>query len=265
MSKAHTTGAHFPVIRQRTRAGLIVSICGLLVACFGSPSVFSASPMLQKAVKDELSPLVPPQPGESLESVQVQIRQNVDSVQTLTCTLELSKKRGRKPGRKIRTGPLEIARGLGARLALTQKGETTEYIANPEIIWAYDRKDKKAKYIPTDVPLISGFVQEALRLNVFMSVDEGTLDFLGSQTVGNEVCWVLRGESPRKLALAGVPPSKLRVWIAKSDGIPRRIRIPEGNDTMLVLRDVRVNVPIKPTRFQWTPPEGVKTRNIFGF
>lgn len=202
---------------------------------------------------------------ESLDSVRAQITARVAHVQTLSCTLEMSKKREKKKTRKVKTGPLELARGYGARLALTRKDETDEYIANPQIIWSYEHHEKEAVFIPTDTPLIGSFVQEAMKLNVFAAVDEDTARLRGSQAVDGIDCWVLEGKSPTKLRVLGLPVTTIRVWIAKHDGVPRKIQLPDEDETMIILRNVQVNPEVSPSRFQWQAPADVKTSNIFGF
>lgn len=209
-------------------------------------------------------PASAPQPGESLASVRGQVQAMVARIQTLQCELELSQQKSKKK-RKTKVGPMEIARGIGARLTLTRKSSTDEYIANEKIIWVYDHKDAEAKYIPTELPIINYFVNEALRLNVFLSVDEDTLKFRGSQGVEGEPCWVLEGSSPRRLQVVGVPVSKVLVWVSKNDGIPRKISLPHEEKTIIMLRDIKLNSAVAPARFSWDPPSGVKTKNVLGF
>ena len=202
---------------------------------------------------------------ETLAQVRQSMSERLDAVRTLLCNVEMSKTRSDKPTRKVYSGTLQIARDQGGRLVLTRKGSTDEYIASSRIIWSYDHKHKEARFIPASTPVVGTFVQEALRLNVFMSVDEGTLQLLGCEPVENEACWVLQGKSPARLKKVGVPISTILVWVSKSTGLPRKIRIPDEKDTTVVLRDFRTNEPVDPRQFQWSPPKGVKQKNIFGF
>jgi outer membrane lipoprotein-sorting protein len=58
---------------------------------------------------------------------------------------------------------------------------------------------------------------------------------------------------------------KIRVWISKNDGLPRMISVPDEGDLLIILRNIKTNVAISDSRFQWSPPPGMKTKNIFGF
>lgn len=202
---------------------------------------------------------------ESLPMARAKVEQLVSQVRTLSCTLELSKKREKKKTRKKKVGPLQIVRGAGARLSLTHGRETEEYIANPRIIWDYEHHEKEAMFIPTSMPVVGDFAEQAMRLNVFMSADEETIKLRGSQDFEDEPCWVFEGESPSKLKLVGLPITKIRVWISKRDGVPRKIQLPDENDTLVILRDVEINVPLASNRFEFTPPPGVEQKNVFGF
>jgi outer membrane lipoprotein-sorting protein len=204
-------------------------------------------------------------PRESLPAARAKVEQLVSEVRTLSCTLEMSKKREKKRTRKTKVGPLQIVRNTGARLALKRKDETDEYIANPRIIWAYEHHEKEAVFIPTSMPIIGDFASQAMRLNVFMSADEETIKLRGSQDFEGEPCWVFEGKSPSKLRLVGLPITKIRVWISKRDGVARKISLPDEEDTLIILRDVEINVPLNSNRFEFTPPRGVKQKNVFGF
>ncbi len=209
-----------------------------------------------------------PEPNETLQSVRARIEARMAKVQTFTCQVEMSKKREKREGqswRKIRSGPLELARGVGGRVMLTRKGETEEYIANRQVIWSYDHKAREAQFIPTGAPVVGTFVQEAMRLNVFLAADEDTLKLRAVQEFDGEDCWVIEGLSPSRLKPLGIEPTKIRVWVAKKDCLPRKIQVPKEHDLTIVLRDFQVNAPVDPSRFQFAPPAGVKTKNIFGF
>lgn len=203
--------------------------------------------------------------GESIAQARVAVQRLVDQIDTIQCELEMSTKPEGKRSRKTKVGPMELRRGAGARLKLTRKSSTDEYVANAETIWKYDHKDKEAKYFPTSLPVINFFVGEAMKLNVFLSVDDDTLKYMGTETVEGEECWVFQGKSPRRLKMVGVPVSDVRVWVAKKDGVPRKITLPNEEDTILRLRNVKINEPVSSKRFSFSPPKGVKTKNIFGF
>jgi outer membrane lipoprotein-sorting protein len=248
------------MIYSLIRTGLICLV-STLCAC-GFCQVRTTFPRI---VIPEKSDFCPPTTTETIGSVRTSIQKVVDDIRTLRCDLELSKKPPKKHSRQTKRGPMVLAREQGAHLSLTRKTKTNEYNANYDTIWVYDHKDKEAKYIPTSLPIIRFFVGEALKLNVFLSVDEDTLKLLGSETIAGEPCYVFEGKSPRKLRLVGVPVSDVKVWVSKNDGVPRKITLPHEDDIIIRLNNVIVNKPIKPGQFEWKPPKGVESKNIFGF
>ncbi len=243
----------------RTIAAAALVCCGTFIFA-QDPTVIppdtAAFPIAEEVI-------TPPGSGETLAVVRGEILNRLAKIQSLKADVELSRKD--KKGRRIKTGPLELARQAGGRVALTRKDKTEEYIASPVQIWSYDHHDKEAQYIPTGLPVISNFVQSAMALDMLLAMDQKTMSFLGNSGAEGEPCWVIEGKSPDTLKMLGVPVVKMRVWIAKKDGIPRRISMPKEKDTLVLLRHIHVNAPVNTGQFQWTPPRGVKTKNIFGF
>ncbi len=206
--------------------------------------------------------------GTKLSDVQADMNAKLAGVTTFQADIQMLKKRGKKsPGGaiwRIWEGPLALTRNVGGHVTLTRKGETEEYTANRQVIWSYDAPHKEAQFIPTSTPVIGTFVEEAMRLNVFFSADPDTIKLRASQENEGEDCWVLEGKSPSRLKMLGVPENRIRVWVAKRDGLPRKIQLPDNEDFTILLRNIRVNENIPTSRYQFTPPEGVKTKNIFG-
>lgn len=235
----------------------------------GTATAAQTPPVNPEAVRTPAPPpMRKPDPEEKLSGVQAAIDVHLAGVRTFKCDVEMRKRRD-KPTHygsiyKIKTGTLELTRGVGGRVVMTRKGETEEYVANPRTIWSYEHKDKEADFIPTSTPVISTFVTEAMKLNVFFAADPDTIRLRGSQTIDNEECWVMEGKTPARLKLVGLKQEKMTVWVAKSDGLPRRIHIP-GNKFTVSLTNIRVNEDIDPARFSFSPPKGVATKNIFGF
>jgi outer membrane lipoprotein-sorting protein len=206
-----------------------------------------------------------PLDGVTVDRARALIDRKVAQIRTMTCELALSKKRDRKPTRKVSTGTLELERDAGAYAMLARKGETEEYFVTPEVIWAYDHKDKEAQFIPTSMPVIGFFVKEAVGLNILLALDEDTVVLRGAMEIEGEPCWMLEGKTPGKLEIVGVPPSKVKVWISQRDGVPRMIKVPDKAESIITLRSVVINRDVDRARFQFTPPAGVKAVNILGF
>jgi len=240
------------------------------------------------------SAVTPPAEGQTATKALHQIQENVNKIQSLKATLEMDKKdkhdskkdkkkkksdgkadadakapgkyAGWEPeGRRVRRGPMEIQRGHGAWLSLQRKDSVEEYIANATTLWTYDHGDKEAHFIPTSMPVVTSFVDAAFKLNVFVALEPDSIKLKGTQTIDGEPCWVIEGKSPKKLEVAGIDQTKIRIYISQRDGVPREIRVPSIDDTVIRLKNILINTPINPSRYNWTPPPGVKTKNIFGF
>lgn len=231
--------------------------------------------------------LVPPTQGESAKSVLNQIQARINAVQTMQADLEydekekVSKKKKKAPaapkpagtnpkwpepeGRDVERGPIMIKRQTGAYLMLQRKTKINEYIANNQRLWKYDHKDKEAKYVSSNWPIVNTFVDNALVMNALVAMDSDGIKYRGTQTVEGEPCWLLEGKTPSKLGLVGAKPIKLKMWVSQTDGIPRLIHIPGKEDTYIRLKNVRINTAVEENRFAFSPPAGVKQKNIFGF
>ena len=61
-------------------------------------------------------------------------------------------------------------------------------------------------------------------------------------------------------AVEGLPFTSATLWLASSDGLPRRIEVtePSGNRRTLTLSKLQTNVALPPGTFTFTPPKGVK-------
>jgi outer membrane lipoprotein-sorting protein len=235
--------------------------------------------------------LTPPAAGETATKVLADIQAKVNAVQSMQATLEFDekdedddkkKKKKKKnsepekpqsvnpkwpepPGRDVERGPLFIQRRVGAYLRLQRKEDVAEYVANGASIWKYDHKDKEARHIPANWPVVDTYISNALVMNVFVAMEPDTIKLLGSENVAGTPCWVMEGKSPSKLTMLGVEQVKLKIWVGKADGIPRIIKAPGEDDVIIRLLDLRLNQPVDASKFNFTPPAGVKTKNVFGF
>ncbi len=216
--------------------------------------------LLEPAVHSTLTPST----TESLAEVRLKLAEKLAKVDAIWCEVEMSKKRDKKPTRKVYAGPMTIARHRGGYVRLERKGEVEEYYANAKELCAYDHKKKQAYVIPATTPIIGFFVAEALKLNAFLTMDPESLRFLGYQSSNGELCWVFEGNSPARLHFVGVPVRKMRVWVSVNDGLPREIRIPKEKDLAIVLRNIVINPPVNDNQFQWTAPPEVNVKRILG-
>lgn len=229
--------------------------------------------------------IAPPAQGQTPQAVLSDIQSKINGLQSMSATLEFDEKDDDKPkkdengqiiqrinphwpeppGRDVERGPIMIQRGVGAYCMLERKKDKAEYIANSSTIWKYDHKDKEARRVPSNWPIIDTFAQNALRMNVFVAMEPDSLKLLGTETIDGIPCWIIQGKSPSKLGLVGADQVKLKMWIGQADGIPRAIRVPGKDDLIIRLRHVVLNQPVDTSKFQFTPPSGVKVKNILGF
>lgn len=237
--------------------------------------------------------VTPPAEGQNTKSILADIQAKVNGIQTLHADLEMDEKEDEKKqkkrkkklaesgdtetkpavnpkwpepeGRDVERGPLVIERGVGAYAKLERKGKALEYIANASRIWKYDHKDKVAQLVPSNWPVVDTYVSNALKMNVFVAMDPDTLKYRGTETLNGVPCWVIDGKSPSRLGVLGVEQVKMKLWIGQADGIPRVIKMPGKKDRIIRLNNVRLNAPVDRSVFEFSPPSGVKTKNIFGF
>ena len=94
-------------------------------------------------------------------------------------------------------------------------------------------------------------------------ITAGTAKLVGSEKAGDIECWVFEG-APAAAAKAPTAPAglrKLRVLVAKKDGLARRIAYTDATGKALgeiLYSNVKVNVKADASTFAYTPPEGAK-------
>ncbi|MBX7246572.1 MAG: hypothetical protein K1X53_13830 [Candidatus Sumerlaeaceae bacterium] len=238
---------------------------GLIALAGGATEAKSAAGAPELLAPPVEGPLVAAKPDEGMDRVQVIMARKISGLNSVTCDIEMSRKRKNRYKRKVYTGPVEIVRQQGARLAQTRNGKTDEYVVNNDTIWSIDHNEKEAQFIPASVPIVGAYLKEAMEFNIFAAMDQDTLKLRGSQTLDKEPCWVIDGKSPKKLSTVGVPVSKMRVWISQNDGLPRKVNVLDEDDLIVTIRNVKLNPVIPASRFNYSPPKNYKTKNIFGF
>lgn len=225
---------------------------------------YAFTPSPQELIQPTTHTVLERPTSETLEQAMALIASKLEKVQTIHCRVHMSKKRDKKPTRKVHVGPLVIARERGGRVVLTRKGQTEEYIANARELWSIDYRKKEALVLPVRSPIIGYFVEQALRFNAFLAMDENTIELVGRQATNGEPCWVFEGRSPSRLRLVGVPVRTMRVWVSIRDGLPREIRIPQEKDLTIVLSDIVTNVPVADDEFVWKPRPEIRVKKILG-
>lgn len=239
------------------------------LAGLGVPAATFAEDEIPATSPRALSELERPQPGETAEKVLRQMAERLNNVQSVRAHVQFSERRKKikyksQSRRKITTGPVELVRGVGARAAVHDGKNVDEYIADTRMLWSIDHNKREAQYIPASTPIIGTYVEEAKKMNVFAAVDETSLRYSGTQDVHGEPCWVLRARTPKRLELVGAKQMSVTYWISKKDGLPRRMHIPAEDDLIILVENIRINVPIDKKRFSYKPPSKYKTKNVFG-
>lgn len=98
-------------------------------------------------------------------------------------------------------------------------------------------------------------------------LDKETIELIGSEQCDGQSCYVFEGTvEPTARKIAGpMSPHRMRVWMAKSDGLTRKMKaFGEGGQQMMEIVATEVDKSVEVTRadFQFTPPEGAQVIDL---
>lgn len=123
-------------------------------------------------------------------------------------------------------------------------------------IWIYTPSTAPGQVLRAPIVRAAGYGVNLLGWLLDRPTERYAVSYLRADTVAGAAVDVLR-MAP---AVEGLPFTSATLWLAKSDGLPRRIEVsePSGNHRTLTLSAVRTNVTLPPDTFVFTPPKGVK-------
>lgn len=123
-------------------------------------------------------------------------------------------------------------------------------------IWIYTPSTAPGQVLRAPVVRAAGYGVNLLGWLLDRPTERYTVSYLRADAVSGTAVDVLR-LTP---AVEGLPFTSATLWLAKSDGLPRRVEVtePSGNHRTLTLSKVRTNATLPADTFVFTPPKGVK-------
>ncbi len=123
-------------------------------------------------------------------------------------------------------------------------------------IWIYTPTTAPGQVLRAPIVRAAGYGVNLLGWLLDRPTERYTVSYLRADSVAGTAVDVLR-LAP---AVEGLPFTSATLWLARRDGLPRRIAVtePSGNHRTLTLSKVRTNVTLPADTFIFTPPKGVK-------
>ena len=254
----------FPIPPRLVRALVATFLAASLMAVtLPATAGKKAEPEAEVVLPADFTPAAP---ADSADQVRAAFDRRIASIRSISFKVTISSKRKKRPpDRDLQVGTVEVVRGYGARAVLLEDDKMDEYVVNPETIWSIDHHRKEAQFIPTSIPVFGRYVRGGVALDYQLAFKDDSMRLLGSQPVDGEPCWILQAKTTDAFETFGLESYRVRIWISKNDSLPRKVQIPKSKDTIVTLTDLRVNGDIPRSRCDWSPPAGMKTKNIFGF
>lgn len=123
-------------------------------------------------------------------------------------------------------------------------------------IWIYTPSTTPGQVLRAPLVRAAGYGVNLLGWLLDRPTERYTVSYLRADTVAGTAVDVLR-LAP---AVDGLPFTSATLWLARSDGLPRRLEVsePSGNRRTLTLSKLRTNLTLPADTFTFTPPTGVK-------
>ena len=150
-----------------------------------------------------------------------------------------------------------LAQAGAARLSMRFTDPPGEAIViDGTSIWVYTPTTAPGQVLRAPIARAAGYGANLLAWLLDKPTERYTVTLLREDSVAGTPVDVLR-LTP---AVAGLPFTSATLWLARSDGLPRRLEVtePSGNRRTLTLSRLRANVALPPGTFIFTPPKGVK-------
>ena len=123
-------------------------------------------------------------------------------------------------------------------------------------IWIYTPSTAPGQVLQAPIARAAGYGVNLLGWLLDRPTERYTVSYLRADTASGSPVDVLR-LTP---AVDGLPFTSATLWLARSDGLPRRLEVsePSGNRRTLTLSKLRTNITLPDGTFTFTPPQGVK-------
>lgn len=102
--------------------------------------------------------------------------------------------------------------------------------------------------------------------NALGGLEKDSISYVKTDTINGEEVYIFEGK-PKDSDMGNMPftLSKMQLWLSPKDGMPRKVIIfDEGNKQIMSQEysNMKVNIDIPDSRFEFTPPEGVQIMDM---
>lgn len=181
------------------------------------------------------------------------------AVNNFSAKLEIHEKQGSED--VAASSSIVISKQLGWKMEDNAPGR--EHVVYNDFKVSYDYYPKANRAIKTtaDTPMArEAFRKPADAINILPSLDKSTLKLIGTENLNGESVYAFEGTTTTKFIEAGEPVTrKIKAWVSTVDGLPRKIVEDTGEAVgTTIYYDVKTNIDLKPSDFQFTPPKDVE-------
>ncbi|MCX7020470.1 MAG: hypothetical protein WCK47_00110 [bacterium] len=192
-----------------------------------------------------------------------EINQLVAKVNSFSAQLEFQEKQKNEDA--AASSSIVISKELGWKMEDSTPGR--EHIVYNDFKVSYDYFPKAKRVIKTtaDTPMArEAFRKPADAFNILPALDTATLKFKGTEKLEGETVYMFEGTTTTKFIPAGEPVVRnIKAWVSTVDGLPRKIVEDAGESVgTTVYHDVKTNIALKPSDFQFSPPRDVEVIDV---
>lgn len=150
-----------------------------------------------------------------------------------------------------------LAQAGASRLSMRFTDPAGEAIViDGTFIWLYTPSTTPGQVLRAPIARASGYGVNLLAWLLDKPAARYKVSLLRQDTVAGATVDVIR-LTP---AVEGLPFTSATLWLARSDGLPRRLEVtePSGNHRTLSLSNLQTNITLPAGTFTFTPPKGVR-------
>ncbi len=197
-------------------------------------------------------------PSMSAAEVARDVVQKINRISSFSATVETGETEAASPAFKT-SSDLVVSRLYGWKLIADDGPEPYTLITDFQSFYQYFPKEKKVMKTTADVPELKAMLTKPVTdMNPLNLLDPKSLVYKGNEKVNGETVYHIEGTTQSQL-MPGGPEIKrsLIAWISVEDGLPRKTVESVGTSTgTTVYQNVKVNPPVSPADFTFTPPPG---------
>ncbi len=194
----------------------------------------------------------------SAAEISSDVAKKINQISSFSATVETGESEEESPARKS-SSDLVVSRLYGWKLTTTDGPEPYTLITDFQTFSQYFPKDKRVLKTTADVPEIKAMLTKPVTdMNPLRLLSPQSLVYKGQEEFNGDTVYRMEGTTESQLMPGGPEVTRtLSAWIGVEDGLPRKTVESVGMSTgTTVYRDVKVNPPVSPADFVFTPPPG---------